>query len=162
MKKNVVRRVISRHGKDKATMQNIIRSLFMHGAVKLSVERAKDIQRHAEKLASAATVEGVVTLRLLTGKIGSVITAKSIMDYAKSVGTKRTSGFTRVEKMHDRRGDGMTVARLSLVDFVKPEKVVKKAVAPVKKVAPVEKEKEVKKVSEKKETKKVVEKKKHA
>lgn len=120
MKKNVNRRVISRHGKDKSTMQNIIRSLVMHGAVSLSLARAKDIQRHVEKLVSLGTTDSVTTLRLLSGKIGSNITARKIIMYAQDASKKRKSGFTRILKVGERRGDATVVAKLMLVDFVKP------------------------------------------
>ena len=120
MKKRINRRVISRHGQDKSTMQNIIRSLIMHGSVSLSLARAKNVQRHAEKLISAGKTDSVVALRLLSSKIGSNITARKIITYAQQAAKKRGSGFTKIVKVGERRGDATLVAKLMLVDFEKP------------------------------------------
>ena len=133
MKKHVTRRVISRHAKDRSTMQNAIRSLFLWGKIQLPTNRAKEVQRQVDKLLTRAKTDSVTNLRLLTSKLSSVVTAKSLLVFAGVASKKRSSGFTKVIKVGQRRGDGTQVASLELVDFEIPKKLSK--VKEVKKVA---------------------------
>jgi large subunit ribosomal protein L17 len=138
-------------------MQNVIRSVFLWGKIQLPTARAKEIKRQVDKLMSLASTDSVTTLRLLTSKIGSVITAKSIMKFAAVASKKRATGFTRVVKIGQRRGDGTEIASLELVDYEAPKKLAKVEkdkkevkVAKDEKAEKPEKAEKVKKVTAKK------------
>ncbi|MBU1033557.1 50S ribosomal protein L17 [Patescibacteria group bacterium] len=133
----------------KALLKNLLRDLFEHGEIKTSEARTKEVRRLADKLISVAQKNTLAARRELHKVFGRRDVVNALVDkIAPSFGNKK-SGFTSLEKTAPRRGDNMTVFKLSLLTgdlkltTLKKEKVAEektevkaKAKAPVAKAKP--------------------------
>jgi len=139
----------------KALLKNLLRDLFEHGEIKTSEARTKEVRRLADKLISVAQKNTLAARRELHKVFGRRDVVNALVDkIAPSFGNKK-SGFTSLEKTAPRRGDNMTVFKLSLltgdlklttlkkekVAEEKTEEVKAKAKTPVIKKAPAAKAK---------------------
>ncbi|MCX5678298.1 MAG: 50S ribosomal protein L17 [Candidatus Omnitrophica bacterium] len=144
----------------KATMINMVSSLFIHQKVETILARAKVARRLAEKLITIGKKDTVAARRRayqilndrdLVGKLFTEIAPRH---------KNRTSGYTRIIQLGFRRGDGAKMAILELTDKKIVEKLPKKkgkeaAASEPKKTAKQTAPEEVKKpAEEKKEVKK--------
>ncbi|MCR4329918.1 MAG: bL17 family ribosomal protein [Candidatus Roizmanbacteria bacterium] len=147
MKKRILRTEKTTRGK--ATVRELLKSLFRYGKTVTTLAKAKALKRNADTLVTKG-VNGsqVIALRALMKSLGDRTAAREVLRYIGYAIKKRTSGFASIEKIGFRRGDATPVASVSLMDFVKPEK---KLSTPKEKV--VEKKaltaKEVKKIEPK-------------
>ena len=138
--------------------QNLLRDLFKRGAIVTTKAKAQSVRGLAEKLITKAKEGSEQKKR----EVFSVLTDNKVVEIlwerARVQFNNRTSGFTRVSIMGQRRGDAATSVTLSFVD----EEVKKsegKASEPVKKIETKKAVKELKEKSvKKKNTKKSVKK----
>ncbi len=127
----------------KAMFRNMVTSLFLHGQIKTTEERAKELRRHAERLItigkrapSAADLSGLDGDKLAAAKAHRVAAIRRIRrvvvddqavdrlmgDYAERY-RARPGGYTRVVKLgRPRAGDNARMAVIALVTEAAGEK----------------------------------------
>ena len=98
-----------------AMLRSIVRSLFIYGHVNVTVTRAKEARRMAEKLITCAKTNDLFSRR----KVESVLHDQAVVtNIFKSFPDRfegRAGGYTRIIKIGRRRGDAALLARLELV-----------------------------------------------
>ncbi len=98
-----------------AMLKAIVRSLFLYGQVKVTLTRAKEAKRLAEKLIAVSKKNNLFARR----KVESVMGEKKIVSHIfKSFPERfegRAGGFTRIIKTGFRKGDAAPMAILELL-----------------------------------------------
>ncbi len=145
MKKRRFGKQLSRSRKShRALRRSLVRAIVSHGAIKTTITKAKVVQPEVEKMASLAKEGSLSARRRVYARLGNdrKTTDKLFGDIAK-VFSDTKSGFTRIVRLPQRRGDNAQMARLEWVKNINPEEkgIGKKAVARKKKKSETQKEK---------------------
>lgn len=128
----------------KALMKGLVSSLFEHGKIETTLPKAKDLRPAAEKLITKAKRGDLSARRQVIASVSTLNIANKLVDEIAPQIT-RDSGYLRIVKTDNRRGDNAEMAIVEFVDELKaipkPEKTVKKPAAkkPVAKKAAVKK-----------------------
>lgn len=106
----------------RALVKSLVESLVIHGRIRTTEARAKEIKSRIDRLVNIAKKgmevpdRKVSAFRLLRRRVSEkAFEYFSDADFLKKFGA-RTSGFTRVVKLPPRRSDGAKVAMLEFVD----------------------------------------------
>lgn len=131
----------------KALMKGLLTSLFEHGKIETTLPKAKDLRPAAERLITKAKRGDLHARRQVIASVSTLNVANKLVDeIAPQI--KRDSGYLRIVKTDNRRGDNAEMAIVEFVDELTPvEKPAKKE--PAKK--PVAKKPATKKTAAKKE-----------
>jgi large subunit ribosomal protein L17 len=98
-----------------ALTRGLMCSLIEHQSITTTLARAKEIRRETEKLVTIARRGGLANRRLLIARLNSMETADLLMDkLAPQI--KRDSGYLRIERAENRKGDNTEMATISFVD----------------------------------------------
>ncbi|MDQ5951439.1 MAG: large subunit ribosomal protein [Patescibacteria group bacterium] len=141
-----------------ALFKNLARALILHGTVTTTEIKGKQLKRLADKLVTTAKPGDMAARRNLHSYFGKRDIVNTLVDRVAPAMTKRTSGFTTIEKVGIRVGDNTQMVTISWVDMPEslgsfanpnpaPKKDKPKAAKPAKaekKAAPVKKEAEAK------------------
>jgi large subunit ribosomal protein L17 len=151
----------------KALFMALMRNLTEHGEIVTTLSKAKVLKGLADKMITQAKVDSIASRRQLHRTFGKRDVVNTLVDRVAPAMADRTSGYTRIVDMGNRRGDNTPMAKISFVNIAEGAKTLKsgkeyaektvKAVA--KKVAPVKVAKEVKEVKKAAPKKKVAAKK---
>ena len=95
-------------------MKSLARSLALHGKIKTTEAKAKELRPFVEKLITLGKKETPASRRLLVSRVGTEA-AKKIATELAPVHKARKGGFTRVTKMVRRSSDGSPMA---IIEFV--------------------------------------------
>lgn len=103
----------------KALMKTLLGSLILHGKIRTTEARAKEIKGAVDKIvnkAKQAKVENkkVAAVRDLKNKIPPVAVKKMTSDFIERF-SARGSGYSRIIKLAARKSDG---ARMAIIEFV--------------------------------------------
>lgn len=124
MKHRVLGRKLNRTKKHReALFANLMTALFEHGQIKTSQAKAKAIQSMAEKAITTAKKQSVPSRRKLAETFGKRQTVNLLTDEITKMTAVRTSGYTRIVSLGERRGDNTPMVRLELIDYKKAEPV---------------------------------------
>lgn len=142
-----------------ALLAGLSTQLILNHSIKTTLGKAKELRPHVEKLVTLAKKNTLASRRLIIARLdNNVEAAHYLVDVIVPSVSERNSGYLRITKEENRRGDNAEIARISFVDEIKevsvPLKEVKKkpvAKTPVKAPAkkPVAKKAPAKKVSTK-------------
>ena len=98
-----------------ALLRSIVRALFINGKVNVTLDRAKQARRMAEKLITAAKANDLNARR----KVESVLAERKLVTQIfKTIPERfegRAGGYTRITKTGFRAGDAAQMALLELV-----------------------------------------------
>ncbi|MBR0415574.1 50S ribosomal protein L17 [Candidatus Saccharibacteria bacterium] len=98
-----------------ALRRGLMCSLIEHQSITTTLARVKEIRRETEKLVTIAKRGGLANRRLLISRLNSMETADFLMDkLAPQI--KRDSGYLRIERAENRKGDNTEMATISFVD----------------------------------------------
>ncbi|MDP4030784.1 MAG: 50S ribosomal protein L17 [Patescibacteria group bacterium] len=100
----------------RSLFKNLIRSLILNERIKTTVAKAKTIRPIVDKLmtqAKANTLAG--RRRVLAVLVDRAAVDKLFKELAPRT-AKRTSGFTRIRRLGQRRGDNSLLAQMEWVD----------------------------------------------
>ena len=104
-------------GERKALTRGLMCALIEHQSITTTLARAKEIRRETEKLVTIARKGGLANRRLLISRLDSIETAALLMDkIAPQI--KRDSGYLRIERTENRKGDNTEMATISFVDEI--------------------------------------------
>ncbi len=90
-------------------------SLFLHGKIKTTEAKAKELRIVAEKMITRAKDNTVANRRLLA-KVLSQKTVKSLIEEIAPTFKERKGGYTRMMHLGPRKSDG---ARMIVIELVK-------------------------------------------
>lgn len=109
-----------------ALIKGLAESLIIHESIETTLEKAKDLRPYVEKLVTKARKGGLHNRRQIISSLQTLEAAhKLVDDIAPKM--QRTSGYLRIEKTTNRRGDNAQLARISFVDDLKSAPVAKSA-----------------------------------
>lgn len=119
-----------------ALIKGLADSLIIHESIETTLEKAKDLRPYVEKLVTRAKKGGLYNRRIIISKVQTKSAAHKLVDeIAPKI--SRDSGYLRIEKTTNRRGDNAQLAKISFVDDLKAAPVAKKAEkAPAAKAEP--------------------------
>lgn len=104
----------------KALRRNLARSLFIHGRITTTVEKAKDLRPFAEKLITIARKDDLASFRRLISILDDKEIAKKLRDEIAPQYKDRPGGYTRILKLgldRNRLGDNGERAIIELVEY---------------------------------------------
>jgi large subunit ribosomal protein L17 len=113
-------------GPRKALLKGIMTSLVEHGRITTTVDRAKEVRRHVEKLITLGKKGDLATRRLLLSRMPNEAAVETIIGDLSVRFKSRPGGYTRVIKIGRRPGDTAEMAFLEFVDFDYEAKVTDK------------------------------------
>ena len=123
MKKKVYGRQLSQATKSrKALFRSLVRALVAYGKIKTTKAKAKSVQPLIDKVVNLAKKDGLTARRRVYALLRNdrKITDK-IFEIVKTNFLKRRSGYTRIVKLPERRGDSSPIVILEWT-----EKIVEK------------------------------------
>jgi len=98
-----------------ALLRSIVRALFLHGKVKITLTRAKEARRMAEKLITATRTNDLIARRKLERVL---VDRKLVSQVCKTFPERfegRAGGYTRITRIGSRLGDAAPMAVLELL-----------------------------------------------
>jgi large subunit ribosomal protein L17 len=101
-------------------LNNQVRQLFEHGAIRTTETRAKEVRRIAESLITTAKRNDLHSRRLTRRVIGTATPGhgedlvKKLFDTIAPQMRDRPGGYTRILKIGYRRGDAAPLVKLEL------------------------------------------------
>lgn len=115
---------IGRRGSHRrAMLANMAISLIMHGEIKTTLVRAKELRRFVERLITMGKKGDLHRRRLvlsrLRGETAGETAAKRLFDVIAPSYQERAGGYTRIVKLGMRRGDATEMCLIQLLGFEK-------------------------------------------
>lgn len=98
----------------KALFRQLLASLFLKGEIKTTLAKAKAIKGLADKLVTKAKKGSLHQQRLIHSFLQNKTAAQRLMKEIAPGFKKRTSGFTSIIHLGQRRGDGAVMAKIGL------------------------------------------------
>ena len=92
-------------------------SLIKNQSIETTTEKAKEIRRYAERLVTIAKKGGLANRRILISRLNNIEAADLLMDQIAPQ-IKRDSGYLRIERSGNRKGDNAELATISFVDDI--------------------------------------------
>ncbi len=100
-----------------ALMRNLAISLIIHEKIKTTEPKAKDIQPFVEKLIVIAKTKPQVTaIRSFGSLLNHEDSSKKLLEVLKERYQEKNSGFTRITKLGNRKGDNAPLVQLELIN----------------------------------------------
>ncbi|MBR3230615.1 50S ribosomal protein L17 [Candidatus Saccharibacteria bacterium] len=119
----------------RALTRGLMCSLVKYQTITTTLARAKEIRRMMEKLVTMAKKGGLANRRLIIARLGDLEAATLLVDVIAPQ-IKRDSGYLRIERVNNRRGDNSEMGTISFVDEISFEEDAQK---PAKEVKPAAK-----------------------
>ena len=98
----------------KALLRTLASSLFLHGKIKTTQAKAKELRVVAERFITKARNNNISSQRLLLKSLSPQITKKLTNEIAPQY-INRQGGYTRIIKSGSRNSDG---AKIAIIEFV--------------------------------------------
>jgi large subunit ribosomal protein L17 len=99
-----------------AMMRNMATSLFLHGRVETTTEKAKELRQYAEPLITKAKRGDLHSRRVVARKIQDSQALKRLFEEIGPRFAERPGGYTRVLHLGHRPGDAADMSIIELVD----------------------------------------------
>jgi len=120
-----------------ALLAGLSTQLILNHSIRTTLGKAKELRPHVEKLVTLAKKQTLASRRLVISRLDNNVEASHyLVDVVVPSVAERTSGYLRITKDGNRRGDNAEMARISFVDEIKevaaPAKEQKKESKPVK------------------------------
>lgn len=117
MKHRVKGKQLNRNvGTRRALFKNLTLALIEHGKINTTEAKAKAVRSSFEKLITKAKAGTVANRRLIDQVVNHRSAVNRLVDEIAPA-IKRTSGFTRITKLGNRRGDDASMVRLEIIDW---------------------------------------------
>jgi large subunit ribosomal protein L17 len=100
----------------KAMMRNMATSLFLHGRLETTREKAKELREYAEPLITKAKRGDLHARRLVARKIQDNTALSKLFEEIGPRYAERPGGYTRVLHLGHRPGDAAEMSIIELVD----------------------------------------------
>ena len=118
MRHRVAGRKLGRTSAHRIAMQrNLVASLFRHGRVRTTVQKAKDVRPFAEKLITLGREPSLHHMRRVISLLQDKEMAYKLFDQIAPLFADRPGGYTRIVRLSGRRvGDDAQMALFELVE----------------------------------------------
>ncbi|MDA1079382.1 MAG: 50S ribosomal protein L17 [bacterium] len=151
MRHRVAKRKFNRDTKHRgALLKNLLRQLFLHGAITTTQAKAKELKRQVDSIVVQAKTDSVASRREIHKTFGKHDVTNTLVDAIGPTFAKRDSGFTTIEPVGIRRGDATPLFKVSLME--QRERLHTFKPATPKKIAPAKKKTEAPKAKAKPKT----------
>ena len=107
-----------------AMFKNMASSLFVHGLIKTTLPKAKELRRVAEPLITLAKIDGVANRRLAFDRLRDKAAVGVLFTELGPRYRERKGGYLRILKCGFRAGDAAPMAYVELVDRPQTEAAV--------------------------------------
>lgn len=118
-----------------ALLRGLAQSLVLNQSVETTLPKARELRSYTEKLITKAKRGDLHARRQVLSGLGNLETGHKLVDELAPKLIGRKSGYLRIKRADERRGDGAQMAKVSFVDDLsKPlpaKKPVKSASKPV-------------------------------
>lgn len=123
-----------------ALFKTLLNSFFEKGEITTTLAKAKVIQKKIDQLINKAKENTLQAKRFIFASLSSSA-AKNLTEKIAPQAKNRQSGYSRIIKIGQRRGDGAMMAKIELVDKLegKEEEKVKKEKKAAKESSPIKK-----------------------
>lgn len=101
----------------RALLRGLMCSLIKYQSITVTLARAKELRRSAEKLITIAKKGGLANRRLLISRLDNLEVADLLVDVIAPQ-IKRDSGYLRIERSGFRKGDHAEMATISFVNTI--------------------------------------------
>ena len=98
-----------------ALLRSIVRALFINGSVNVTLTRAKEARKMAEKLITATKANDLFARRKVESVLGDRKVVTLIFKSFPERFEGRSGGYTRITKTGRRLGDAAQLAKLELL-----------------------------------------------
>ena len=99
-----------------AMLRNMATSLFLHGRIETTTEKAKELRQFAEPIITKAKRGDLHARRLVARQINDSTALTKLFDEIGPRYAERPGGYTRVLHLGHRPGDAADMAIIELVD----------------------------------------------
>ena len=99
-----------------ALMKGLADSLVLNGQIETTLPKAKDLRPYVEKLITKAKVGDLHNRRQVISSLQTIAAAHKLVDDIAPKLKKRDSGYLRINKTAQRRGDNAQMAVIKFVD----------------------------------------------
>ena len=99
----------------KAMLRNASTSLLKHGKIETTEPRAKEIASVAEKMITLGKKGDLAARRLALAYLMEEDVVSKLFGELAEKYTDRQGGYTRIVRLHQRRGDAAVIVQLELV-----------------------------------------------
>lgn len=101
--------------------RNQVVSLFTHGKIKTTLQKAKETRKMAERMLHRAKKDTPHNRRIVRKFLVDRMVTNLLFEKVAPLFTERQGGYTRIFKLGPRKGDGSEMAILQLLSFPKKE-----------------------------------------
>lgn len=101
-------------GPRKALMKSLVTALILHGKIKTTEAKAKELRPAIEKMVSKARKKTPHTLRMVRKTLAPMV-AKKLFDEIGPKYKERKGGYTRIIKLGQRKSDSSSMAQIEFV-----------------------------------------------
>lgn len=122
----------------RALLKNLAEALILNESITTTLPRAKAVVSYTERLITKAKKNTLSSRRQLMSSLSTKAAAHKLVDELAPKLANRQSGYLRLQRSSQRRGDDATLVKVSFVDNLKVaviEKPASKNVASPKKSA---------------------------
>jgi len=111
------RKLSRKAGPRKALVRNLISQVILHEKVTTTLEKAKEIKPTLEKLITKAKSGTLADRRIVAKTLSNNdLALTKLFEELGPLYKERNGGYTRIIKLGTRKGDGATMAQISLLD----------------------------------------------
>ncbi|OGV88630.1 50S ribosomal protein L17 [Microgenomates group bacterium RBG_19FT_COMBO_39_10] len=122
MKHRVTKKKLSRkRSHRRALFKNLLSALILHGEIKTTESKAKAVRRLFDRLVTKGKKNTLHTRRTIEAFLNNRKVVNKLVDNITPQFKDRSSGFTRIIRLGQRRGDDATMVKLELVAKPKSE-----------------------------------------
>jgi large subunit ribosomal protein L17 len=118
-----------------ALIKGLAEALIIHESIETTLQKAKAVVPYVEKLITKAKKGDLHNRRQILSALQTVSTAHKLVDEIAPKLGARNSGYFRIARTLNRRGDNAEMARVSFVDDLNEAPVAKAAAKPEKAAA---------------------------
>lgn len=101
-----------------ALVKNLVGSLMEHGEITTTQVKAKVVKSRFDRLVTLAKKDTLSSRQRLHRFFGKRQLVNALVDKITPQLKNRISGYTTIQRLHQRRGDDTILSRLSFVDHV--------------------------------------------
>ena len=113
-KRNKGRTLSLKKGPRTALLRTLVNSFFMHGKIKTTEAKAKEIKPMIEKMITRAKTGSVANRRVLAQKL-TIANVKKVVGEIAPKYSERPGGYTRIIRTGRRPSDGASTVIIELV-----------------------------------------------
>ncbi len=98
-----------------ALLRSLAEALLVHGKIKTTQAKAKELSSFVEKLITKGKDTSVSNQRVIISQLGTAARTKTLVTKVSPRYKDRTGGYTRITKLEPRKSDGSPMAVIELV-----------------------------------------------